>query len=103
MYSEGFPILSIITYLPLLGVLLILFLDREKVEAIRLVALFTALIDFIISLPLFFQLKTATAEFQFVEHLSWIPSLGISYIFGIDGISMLMVILTTLLTPLAIW
>ncbi|MBD3169626.1 MAG: NADH-quinone oxidoreductase subunit M [candidate division Zixibacteria bacterium] len=103
MYSEGFPILSLITYLPLLGVLLILLIDKENIGTIRMVALLIAVLNFIISLPLFFLHDVSTHHFQFVEMLNWIPALGVSYYFGIDGISMLMVILTTFLTPLAIW
>jgi len=78
-------------------------IDKEKVGAIRIVALLTAAINFLFSLPLFFACDPSTAAFQFTEHVPWIPELGISYFFGIDGISMLMVILTTFLTPLAIW
>ncbi|MCP4634488.1 MAG: NADH-quinone oxidoreductase subunit M [candidate division Zixibacteria bacterium] len=103
MYSEGFPILSLITFIPLIGVLLILLVDKERLLTIRLIALFTTIVGFIVSLPLFFIHDSGTADFQFMEMVEWVPYLGISYNMGIDGISMLMVILTTFLTPLAIW
>lgn len=103
MYTENFSILSLTTFFPLVGVALILLLDERKYAAIKLVALITSAVDFIISLPMFFFYDHTTPDFQFIEMANWIPSLGISYHFGIDGISILMVLLTTFLTPLAIW
>lgn len=102
MIPGGFPILSLVAYLPIVGVLLILLIDKNKLNAIKMVALITAVINFIISLPLYFS-DWSTADFQYVEHFNWIPEIGVSYYLGIDGISMLMVLLTTFLTPLAIW
>ena len=95
-------LLSIITLLPLLGAIIILFLPKESKNAIRGVALVVTIADFLISLPLFFNFRIPTTAMQFVEQVDWIPSLGISYHLGIDGISLFLVLLTTFLTPLCI-
>ena len=97
-----FPILSLITFLPLIGVLVILFIPREKVQAINNLAFAVAAMDFVISLALFFTFQSDNAQMQFVEHVPWIESLGVSYHLGVDGISLFLVLLTTLLSPIAI-
>jgi NADH-quinone oxidoreductase subunit M len=95
-------LLSIIIFLPLLGAFIILFLPKESKNAARGVAFGVTLLDFLISLPLFFDFQIGTTAMQFVERHDWIPSLGISYHIGIDGISLFLVLLTTFLTPLCI-
>ncbi len=95
-------ILTIVTFLPLVGVLLLLFIPDKSKAAIKGVTFGTALIDFIISLHLYFHFKSGTAAMQFEVNHSWIPSLGINYHFGIDGISLYLVLLTTLLTAIAV-
>ncbi len=102
MNELGFPILSLITFLPLAGALVILFIPREKVGAIKSWAFAVTAADFAISLALFFAFQADRAQMQFVEHVSWIESLGISYHVGVDGISLFLVLLTTLLTPIAV-
>jgi NADH-quinone oxidoreductase subunit M len=105
-----FPILSLITFLPLLGVLGILFVPStgsghgkaEKEAIIKWLALGVAVATFLLSLPLFFYFQPETAGMQFVENVPWIPSLGVSYHLGVDGISLLLVLLTTLLSAVAI-
>ena len=97
-----FPILSLITFLPLIGALVILFIPREKVQAINNLAFAVAAVDFVISLALFFTFQSDNAQMQFVEHVPWIESLGVSYHLGVDGISLFLVLLTTLLSPIAI-
>jgi NADH-quinone oxidoreductase subunit M len=98
----GFPILSLITFLPLLGVLGILFIKGEKEALIKWLALGVAVANFLLSLPLFFYFQPDTTAMQFVENVPWIPSLGVSYHLGVDGISLLLVLLTTLLSAVAI-
>ena len=98
----GFPLLSIIVFLPLVGALVILFLNQRRVEQIRVVALVTSLVVFVLSVPLFFNFDSSTHQLQWVEKKPWIPSYGISYFVGIDGISLLLVLLTTFTTVLAI-
>ena len=100
----GFPILTIVTFLPTLGAILIaLFLNKENKKAIKYGAFFVAVVDFIISLPLWFYYDPTTWKMQFQESVNWIPSLGIRYAVGIDGISLVLVLLTTLLGFIAIW
>jgi NADH-quinone oxidoreductase subunit M len=97
------PILSIVTYIPLLGALAIVFLvPREKAGAIKTVATLVALLDFLVSLPLWFAFDRTAPGYQFVERASWIPSLGVDYHFGIDGISLVLILLTTLMGVIAV-
>ena len=98
----GFPILSLITFLPLVGVLLLLCVGRERLRALRNLAFLTSLVTFGVSLPLPFSYDRTTAAVQFVERANWIPSLGATYFFGLDGISLWLVMLTTFLSPIAI-
>ncbi|GLS38397.1 NADH-quinone oxidoreductase subunit M [Mesorhizobium tianshanense] len=100
----AWPILSLVTFLPLVGVLLILFVRDDSENArrnIRAIALWTTSITFIISLFIWTGFDNSEPGFQFVEKLAWLDS-GISYHMGVDGISMLFVILTTFLMPLCI-
>ncbi len=92
------PILTIVTFLPLFGAIILLFINGEKQERIKRVALAIAVIDFIISLPLFFLFKSDTSEFQFVQNVPWIKEFGISYHVGIDGISLFLFLLTSFLS-----
>jgi NADH-quinone oxidoreductase subunit M len=99
------PILSAVTFLPIVGALFILMLrgDSETVaRQSRYVALWTTLFTFLLSLVTWFQFENATAAYQFEEKLDWLPQYRISYHMGVDGISMLFVILSTFLTPICI-
>jgi NADH-quinone oxidoreductase subunit M len=105
MNAAGFPLLSLITFLPLAGAAIILAVrgDEETVASnARWTALWTSLITFALSLVLWFRFDTTTAEFQFVEQAPWFPDLGVGYHMGVDGISVLFVLLSTFLTPLCI-
>ena len=100
----GWPILSIVTFLPVLGALLILFAPGDVESAghrARLIALIVTLADFVLSLVLWANFDTSTAEFQFVESVNWLGN-GIAYKMGVDGISVLFVVLTALLMPICI-
>jgi len=102
---DTLPILSLLTFLPLVGALFILSIrgDADVVARnARHVALWTTLINFALSLFIWVHFDTKTANFQFVEYALWMPDFNISYKMGIDGISMLFVLLTTLLTPLCV-
>ncbi len=102
---DTLPILSLLTFLPLVGALFILSIrgDEDVVARnARHVALWTSLINFILSLFIWVHFDTKTANFQYVEYALWMPDFNISYKMGIDGISMLFVLLTTLLTPLCV-
>ncbi|TNE38471.1 MAG: NADH-quinone oxidoreductase subunit M [Alphaproteobacteria bacterium] len=98
------PILSTVTFLPLVGVLLILLTSGNEQSAARnarWVALWTTLFTFFVSLFIWLNFDNGTADFQFVEKTSWLGG-GVNYHMGVDGISMLFIILTTLLMPLCI-
>ena len=102
---DSFPILSLITFLPLVGVAFILVTrgtEEQVARNARWGALWTSLFTFVISLLLWFNFDKTTADFQFVEKFDWLPSLGISYHMGIDGISLFFVILSTFLTPICV-
>src|SRR6185295_3620916 len=86
------------------GALAIVFLlPRENAGLIKTVATFIAVLDFVVSLPLWWAFDRARDGYQFVEKASWIPSLGVSYHFGIDGISLILILLTTLVGLIAIY
>jgi len=97
-----FPLLSLITFLPLAGALVLTLIPRARVDAIRWTALGFALATWIASLWLVIGFlpdrPTTGAAFQFVEEASWIPLFGIEYKLGVDGLSVAMVLLTTTLT-----
>jgi NADH-quinone oxidoreductase subunit M len=97
------PILSIVTYIPLLGALAIVFLiPKEKAGAIKSVATLVVALDFLVSLPLWWAFDRGADAYQFVEKASWIPSLGVNYHFGIDGITLVLLLLTTLMGVIAV-
>ena len=105
MNAAGFPLLSLVTFLPLLGAFIIMMVrGDEKVVAsnARWTALWTSLITFALSLILWVRFDKASVDYQFVEQAAWLPEFGISYIMGVDGISVLFVLLATLLTPICI-
>ncbi|MCB2182932.1 MAG: NADH-quinone oxidoreductase subunit M [Desulfobulbaceae bacterium] len=98
--NEGFPLLSTLVFLPLAGAFILLFLPGENTQRIwtTLVTIVTAVLSF----PLYSGFDSTTAKYQFGEHMSWIPSLNINYTLGIDGISLLLVLLTTFIMPLCV-
>ena len=101
---SDWPLLSIVIFLPLVGAAFILLVRGEEelvARNARNVALWTTLITFVVSLLLWTGFDNTTAAFQFVEKKAWISD-GIAYHLGVDGISMLFVILTTFLMPLCI-
>ena len=101
---EHFPILSAITFLPLLGVLIILTINGEEAIVIRNArnaALLTTVATFLFSLVLWFGFDKTTSDFQFEEQAQWLGG-GISYHMGVDGISILFILLTTFIMPICI-
>ena len=95
------PILTIITFLPVLGCLALLFVQNDKDDIVKYISLATAIIVFLFSLPLYFYFEPV-AGMQFLENHAWIPAFGINYKVGIDGISLFLVLLTTFISPLVI-
>jgi len=99
---DGLPILSLIVFTPVIGVLVLLFVPGHAHRLIRVIALATALVSFGLSLTLL-GFNTDGAEFQFREDLAWISAFGMRYTRGVDGISVPLVLLTTLLSCVAIY
>jgi NADH-quinone oxidoreductase subunit M len=89
-------ILSIVLFTPLVGLLALLFIPSSNPRAIKLWANIASFAGFLVSLPLVFNFDAAK-DYQFVEKASWIPSIGATYHIGIDGLGLLLVMLTTLL------
>ncbi len=93
-------LLTILTFLPFLGAI-VCFVSPDGVS--RMAALATAIVTFLASLGLWFNYDPAGADFQFVQQVDWIADLGIRYAVGIDGISLLLIMLTTFLMPIVIY
>ncbi len=98
----GWPILSLVVFTPLLGVLAILFVPSSNHRLIRGVALFAALASLVFSLRLL-GYQPNGAEFQYREDLSWIAAFGMRYTLGVDGLSVVLVLLTTVLSVVSIF
>jgi len=102
MHQIGYPILSTLIFLPIAGAVLIALVKRGKDNFIKWLSLVISIVTFILSIPLFTSFDKTTAKMQFTEAYEWIPSWGIKYAIGIDGISVLFVLLSTILTILCI-
>ncbi len=94
-------LLTYIIFLPLIGCIPLLVLRREHVQQVKLVGLVVSIVTFIASLVLYFNFDATKGEMQFHHVIPWIPSLNISYHVGVDGLSLLLVLLTAFLTPIA--
>jgi NADH-quinone oxidoreductase subunit M len=102
---SSWPILSLVTFLPLVGAAWILIVCRDDetgAKNARHAALWTSLVTFIVSLALWVKFDPRNSGFQFVERVDWVPTHGISYHMGVDGISVFFVLLSTFLTPLCV-
>jgi NADH-quinone oxidoreductase subunit M len=95
-------LLSVVTFLPALGALALIFVPRRLAAIQRGGGLVITLVTFALSVPLWTRFEGDSADFQFEEVARWLPTLGVSYHIGVDGISLLLVLLTTVLTPLAL-
>ncbi len=95
-------ILSLLLALPAAGALVVVLLKKESATAIKVTGLVSSILAFALSAWIFIRFDGSVASMQFVEKLLWIPSLDVSYHVGIDGISLLLVVLTTFLTPIAL-
>jgi NADH-quinone oxidoreductase subunit M len=94
-------LLSIITFLPLLGAIVVALVGGD--ESKKQITFVTTLVTFVVSLLLWLNWDNSNGGMQFLEDLPWFPELGIRYIMGVDGISLFLVLLTTLLMPIAIY
>jgi NADH-quinone oxidoreductase subunit M len=95
-------LLTVITFLPLLGVPALLFLRSNDHTWIRRIALMISVIEFVLSLGLLLKFDSVDAQYQLEETYNWVARANIHYHLGVDGISLFLVLLTTFLTPLAI-
>ena len=96
-------LLSLITFIPLVGSLLILaFTKEEQKGLIRGLAVVASGMSFLLSIWLYMGFNNGTADVQFVENFSWIPAFGIHYKMGVDGLSLPIVMLTALLSLISI-
>ncbi|MGH9458414.1 MAG: complex I subunit 4 family protein [Thermoanaerobaculia bacterium] len=105
LYDGTFPILSLITFLPLAGAIVLLLFPRGAAGAIRVWATIVSGATFAVSLPLWWHFDRSADGplFQFWERASWIDALGVQYLFAIDGIALVLVLLTTLLTFISVY
>lgn len=103
---EWNTLLTLVTFFPLVGVAIILLMkplfDRESNRAIQMVATVTSIVTFLISLLILARFQPGVTTLQLPDRVDWIPTLNIQYYLGVDGISILMLLLTTFITPLAI-
>jgi len=90
----GFPVLSVITFTPIIAGLLILLIPANRKTEVRMAALAAATFALILSVWVYFSYDTPTAGYQFVEQYNWLPQLGISYHVGVDGMNTPLVLLT---------
>ena len=105
MNAAGFPILSLVTWLPLVGCAVLMSIRGEEAVVARnakWAALWTSLIVFFISLKLWIDFDPSYVGFQFTESANWLPAFHVGYRMGVDGISVLFVLLATALTPICI-
>ena len=100
--AAGFPLLSLILFTPLAGAIVLLFVNKRSEDLIRWIANITVWAGFAVSLPLWFWYDGRSPEWQFVEQLPWIPSIGAQYFLGVDGFSVLLILLTTLMGVIAV-
>ncbi|MDA8160610.1 MAG: NADH-quinone oxidoreductase subunit M [Desulfobacteraceae bacterium] len=97
---QGFPLLSALIFLPLAGAVIGMFLPSES--SARFWALLVTIANALLSIPLYTGFDPSTAKFQFGEHHPWIPIWHINYTLGVDGISLLLILLTTLIMPFCV-
>jgi NADH-quinone oxidoreductase subunit M len=100
--AANFPLLSLILFTPLAGAIVLLLLPRTAENAIRWIANAVTLVGFLVSVPLWFWYDAGNPQYQFVERIPWIPSIGADYFLGVDGFSVLLILLTTLMGFIAV-
>ena len=99
---NNFPLLTILTATPIVGAVAVVFLNAGNKRLARTVALAFSLLGLVWAVMLWAGFNSAIAEPQFVERHAWAPSLGLEYFVGVDGLGVLMVLLTAIVTPIAI-
>src|SRR3990172_10376960 len=99
---ENSLLLTYLLIIPFAGSIILLFFRAENEKLIKYFGLFVSLIAFLVSLAIYFEFDPANASFQFIHKFKWIENLNIHYNVGIDGMSLLLVLLTTFITPLTL-
>jgi NADH-quinone oxidoreductase subunit M len=99
---NGIPILTALIFLPIAGAIPIVFFRRSDVLLLRTWALLITLVDLFAAIGITTAFQPGASGYQFVEKVAWVPTLGIQYFLGVDGISLAMVVLTTILAPIAV-
>ncbi len=94
--------LTYLLFSPFLGILLLLFINKEKATLIKTIGVLASLVSFALSLVIYYYFDSSALQMQFVEQHPWIAGLDITYFVGVDGMSILLVMLTTFLTPIAL-
>src|SRR6185312_3003242 len=98
------PYLSLAIWVPIVAGLFVLALHRDQdATAARWLALVGAIAGFAVTIPLYTRFTLGTAEMQFVETIEWIPRFNVNYLLGVDGISVLFILLNSFITLLAVW
>lgn len=100
---ENSQLLTYLLFLPLAGSLVLLLIDKNRESLIRWTGLGVSLAAFVLSMAVFMQFDGSKSGFQFIHNIAWISNLNVSYHVGVDGISILMVMLTTFLTPITLF
>jgi NADH-quinone oxidoreductase subunit M len=98
----GIPILSFVIFFPTAGALALLLIPSARTQAIRVTTLIVTAVTVLASVPLFTAFQAGERGMQFVERAPWVPRLGIQYSLGVDGISVLLIVMTTLLSAVAV-
>ncbi|MCC6916378.1 NADH-quinone oxidoreductase subunit M [Nitrosomonas sp.] len=98
----GFPLLSLIIWLPIIFGLIVLVMGDRNVQAVRWVSLVGATAGFLVALPLYNEFDSSVSVMQFSEHSAWFERLNVYYSLGVDGISMPLILLNCFTTPLVV-
>jgi len=98
---SGFPIISVLTFLPLVGAIVLIGLSADQKKLARCLALGFSLLSLVLTIFLWTRFNTSSGDLQFVETYNWIPSLAAQYHVGVDGLGLLMVLLTAIIVPMA--
>jgi NADH-quinone oxidoreductase subunit M len=98
----GFPWVTVIGLLPLLGILAIIALPKAREDLAKVIALGASLLAMIASIIMAFDYKVGGARFQFTQDYNWIKAFGAHYAVGVDGIALALILMTTILTPVCI-
>src|SRR5580765_4052758 len=98
------PYLSLAIWVPIVAGLIVLAVKRDSDAPVaRRLALVGAVAGFAVTIPLYTQFTLGTSEMQFVEAVEWIPRFNVNYLLGVDGISVLLILLNSFITVLAVW